>query len=93
MAVVDGHLVARICQEATARTTAGCGGVVHVVTDDLDGSVWVRMTSWPRAQEAASALQAYGLAVADRPECRLQIQGWDARLLRRRLGTLLAGVD
>jgi len=90
---VDEQLVTQICEEATARTTGGRGGVVNVVTDDLDGSVWVRMTSWPRAQEAAGALQAFGLATVDRSDCRLQVTGWDDRLLRRRLGTLLAGVD
>jgi hypothetical protein len=93
MAAVDKQLVARICQEATPQTAAGDGGVVDAVTDNIDGSVWVRMTSSALAQAAAGALQAYGLAVTDRPECRLQITGWDWRLLRRRLGSVLAGVD
>lgn len=93
MAAVDTELVTRICQSATFATTSDRGGVVDVVTDPLDGSAWVRMTSWPRVQEATSQLQAYGLAVVERDDCRLQVTGWDVRLLRRRLGTLLAGVD
>jgi hypothetical protein len=93
VAAVDIELVTRICQSATYATTSGCGGVVDVATDPLDGSAWVRMTSWPRVQEATAQLQAYGLAVVERDACRLQVIGWDARLLRRRLGTLLAGVD
>jgi hypothetical protein len=35
----------------------------------------------------------HGLAVVDRRDCRLQVTGWDARALRRRLGTAIAGVD
>lgn len=93
MASVDTELVARICQSATFASTGGRGGVVEVVTDPLDGSAWVRMTSWPRVQEATGHLQGYGLAVVERDDCRLQVTGWDVRLLRRRLGTLLAGVD
>lgn len=61
--------------------------------DPLDGSAWARLRSGPRSQEAATALQAFGLAIADREDNRVQVTGWDARLLRRRLGALLAGVD
>ena len=68
MTVVDG---ARVSQAATYAGTDGRGGVIDVATDPLDGSVWVRMTSWPRAQEAAASLHAYGLAVVDRGDCRL----------------------
>ena len=88
--MIDLELVTQLCRNATA---AAGGVVVDVVRDPLDDSVWVRMSSWPRAQEAASTLIAHGLAVVDRRECRLQITGWDVRALRRRLGTLVAGVD
>ena len=91
MAAVDSGLVTWICQSATYG--AVWGGVLDVATDPLDGSVWVRLASGPQSQEAATALQAFGLAVADREDNRVQVTGWDVRLLRRRLGTLLAGVD
>ncbi len=44
-------------------------------------------------KRAAAALFEYGLVVIDRRDCRLQVTGWDARALRRRLGTVMAGVD
>lgn len=88
--MVDLELVTQLCLRATAGTE---GAVVDVVRDPLDEAVWVRMTSWTRAGEATSALMAYGLAVVDRRECRLQVTGWDVRALRRRLGALVAGVD
>ena len=88
--MIDLDVVTQLCRRATAAT----GGVVlDAVRDPLDDSVWVRMTSWPRAQEAASALIAHGLAVVDRRDSRLQVTGWDVRALRRRLGTLVASLD
>jgi hypothetical protein len=88
--MVELELVTHLCGRATEATG---GVVVDVVRDPLDDSVWVRMSSWPRAQEAAAALIAHGLAVVDRRDCRLQVTGWDVRALRRRLGTLVAGID
>lgn len=88
--MADAELVAQICRDATALSR---GAVLDVVSDPLDGSVWVRLASWPRVQEALAALLAYGLSAIDRRDLRLQVTGWDARLLRRRLGTVLAGVD
>ena len=93
MAAVDVELVTRVCQSGTYAPTGGRGAVLDAATDPLDGSAWVRLASGSAVQEAATALQAFGLAVADREDNRLQVTGWDARLLRRRLGTLLAGVD
>lgn len=93
MATVDVELVARICQSATYAAAVGRGAVLDVVIDPLDGSAWVRLASGSHALEAATALQAFGLAVSDREDNRVQAAGWDARLLRRRLGMLLAGVD
>lgn len=88
--MVDLELVTQCCRRATAATG---GAVVDVVRDPLDESLWVRMSSWPRAQEALTALLAQGLSAVDRADCRLQVTGWDVRLLRRRLGVLLAGVN
>jgi hypothetical protein len=88
----DAELVDQVCRTAT-RASFG-GGVVDVVTDRLDGSVWVRLTSWPRVGEARRALTAFGLASCDgSDDVTLQVTGWDVRLLRRRLGTVLAVVD
>lgn len=88
--MIDLELAAQLCRRATEATG---GVVVDVVRDPLDDSVWVRMSSSPRAQEATATLIAHGLAVVDRRDCRLQVTGWDVRALRRRLGTLIAGVD
>jgi hypothetical protein len=67
--------------------------VVDAVRDPLDDSVWVRMSSWPAAQEALAAVVTHGLSALERSDSRLQVAGWGSRLLRRRLGMLLAGVD
>lgn len=88
---IDVALVAGICRDATARS--GPGTVVSSQLDPLDGSVWVTMSSWPLAREALRALNAYGLAGRDLEDSRLHVTGFDARLLRWRLGALLAGVD
>lgn len=88
--MLDLDLVTQVCLRATASTE---GVVVEVVRDPLDDSLWVRMSSGPRAGEAFDALLAHGLSAVDRSEDRLQVTGWDVRLLRRRLGMLLAGVD
>jgi hypothetical protein len=88
----DAGLVERICC-AGVRSNVD-GGVVEVVTDRLDGSVWVRLSSWPRLSEARRALTAFGLSSCDGSvDVTLQVTGWDGRLLRRRLGSLLALVD
>jgi hypothetical protein len=88
--MIDLELVTQLCRRATEAT----GGVVlDVVCDPLDESLWVRMSSWPQAQDALTALLAHGLSAVDRSDSRLQVTGWDVRLLRRRLGMLLAGVD
>lgn len=87
----DVELVARICRDATA---ASYGTTVHgVVHDPLDDTIWVSLSSWPRAQEARRALAEYGLAACDGTDAKLHVTGWDDRLLRRRLATVLAGVD
>lgn len=88
---VDTDLIARICRDATARS--GHGTVVEVVCDPLDDTIWVRMSSWPRAREALTGLNSYGISGHDLEDGRLHVTGWDVRLLHWRLGALLAGVD
>jgi len=88
---VAADLVARICRDATTCTANdSVGAVAH---DPLDGTVWVRMSSWACAKEALKALNAYGISGHDLEDGRLHVTGWDARLLHWRLGALLAGVD
>lgn len=84
------ELVTRLCRCASA---ASGGAVLDAVIDPLDDSAWVRLSSSPCAQQAAVAPIAHGLSVIDRHDCRLQVTGWDVRALRRRLGTIIAGVD
>ena len=88
---VAADLVARICRDATACSASDSIGVV--AHDPLDGTVWVRMSSWACAKEALKALNAYGISGHDLEDSRLHVTGWDARLLHWRLGALLAGVD
>jgi hypothetical protein len=45
--MADAELVAQICRDATARSRSA---VLDVVSDPLDGSVWVRLASWPRCR-------------------------------------------
>ncbi len=88
---VAADLVARICRDATTHTANdSVGAVAH---DPLDGTVWVRMSSWPGANEALKALNAHGISGHDLGDSRLHVTGWDVRLLHWRLGALLAGVD
>lgn len=94
-ATFDTTLVARICQDATTAAAVANHGtaVLDTVRDPLDASVWVHLSSWPRAREARRALAEFGLASCDGHDARLHVTGWDDRLLRRRLATVLAGVD
>jgi hypothetical protein len=88
---VETDLVTQICRAATARS--GDGAVVEVVRDPLDDTIWVRLSSWPRAREALTALNSHGVSGHDLEDGRLHLTGWDVRLLHWRLGALLAGVD
>lgn len=85
------ELVARLCRDATSAYQGAA--VLDIVRDPLDDSVWVCLSSWPRAQEARRALAEFGLASCDGQDARLHVTGWDGRLLRRRLAIVLAGVD
>ena len=90
--------VVEICVAATAHHP--WPAVEQALRDDLDGSVLVCLSSWPRAREALAALTRHGLAAGHSPSgvdgeaaARIRVTGWDPRLLRRRLAVLLAGVD
>ena len=89
--IVDTDLVTRICGDATDRS--GNGIAVHVARDPLDDIVWVRMPSRLDARQALTVLNTYGIGGRELDDGRLHVTGWDVRLLHRRLGTLLAGVD
>jgi hypothetical protein len=90
---VDTGWVARICTDTTTGDDTGTGAVLDVVGDPLDGTVWVRMACAADAERACTALAAQGLGAHELGDGRLHVTGWDTRLLRRRLGTLLGGVD
>lgn len=87
----DADLVERVCRQATAANFGTA--VIAVLDDPLDGTVWVHLSSWPRANEARRALADLGIAATEAHDAKLHVTGWDARLLRRRLATVLAGVD
>lgn len=88
---IDPVDIERVCSLATA--SSGPRAVIAVLADPLDRSVWVRLASSRRAEEAHRALTDFGLSVTDTSDTRLHVRGWDLRLLRRRLGGLLAAVD
>ena len=81
---VAADLVARICRDATTHTAND--SVTAVAHDPLDGTVWVRMSSSPGANEALKALNAHGISGHDLGDSRLHVTGWDVRLLHWRLG-------
>lgn len=88
---VNPALIERLCRAATA--SSGGSTVLDVASDPLDGSVWIRLSSAPHATDAQRALADYGLTTVATSDARLHIRGWDSRLLRRRLGVVLAGID
>lgn len=96
--MVEIEQIVALCCAATAHYP--WPSVQQAVRDELDGSVLVLMSSWPEATEAITALTRHGLAAAHHPVgligedvAQVRVAGWDARLLRRRLAILLAGVD
>lgn len=92
MTLLDIDLIQRICTDSSKQV-----GSEHrlraAVIDPLDGNGWVSMSSPPAAEAARRALHAHGLDAHDLPDNRIRVVGWDSRLLRHRLGVLLAGVD
>lgn len=76
-----------------APVSAIAGEHATIETDPLDGSLWLHFVSPAVAEQKLHALHAHGLAAAASSPDRVHVTGWDARLLRYRLGVLLAGVD
>jgi hypothetical protein len=88
---IDVELVYDVCRIAVSR----CGGAakVAVEVDPLDSSVWLTEPEKATADFIVAALAEHGLAAALTPSGAIHVTGWDARILRRRLGVLLAGID
>jgi len=75
------------------RPGSGRGpAAVDVVVDPLDATVWAHLPA-PAVHPAVAGLRARGFDTAAVNDHRLHVTGWDVRLLRWRLGVLLAGVD
>jgi hypothetical protein len=91
LTAVEVELIVRMCRETATDT--GTETRLEPVSDPLDGSLWIRFRSHAHARNALRALAELGLAADDHGDSRLHVTGWDPRLLRRRLGVLLAGVD
>ena len=90
--MLDAATIYELCAAAT-RIASEHDEVAELAQDDLDHSIWVRLRGEASAQAALAALTDHGLAASQYPSHRVRVTGWDARLLRRRLGMLLAGVD
>ncbi len=86
---VDLDVVAAVCRAAAAGRDPGA---VDVVVDPLDATVWVHLPA-AAVPAAVSGLRARGLDAVAVNDHRVHVLGWDVRLLRWRLGVLLAGVD
>lgn len=89
---VDSELVAVICRGA-ARTVGARSGPVEVVVDPLDTTLWVHLPGPGAVTGAVTGLRGLGLDAAAVNDHRVHILGWSVRLLRWRLGVLLATVD
>lgn len=89
---VEPELVAAVCR-AAVPAVSGRPADVDVVADPLDGTLWVHVASPAAVGAAVTALRGRGLDAAEVNDHRLHVTGWDPRLLRWRLGSLLAAVD
>ena len=89
---VDPELIATVCR-AAASTVGARPGLVEVVVDPLDASLWVHLPAPAAVVAAVTALRARGLDTAGVNDHRVHVLGWNVRLLRWRLGVLLAAVD
>jgi hypothetical protein len=81
-------LIAELCRAAATLAESP-----EVLVDPLDCSFWVRLQSADAGERAVRALAAAGVSASTGSPGRVHAAGWDARLLRRRLGVALAGVD
>ena len=89
---VDPELVAAVCR-AAASTVGARPGLVEVVVDPLDSSLWVHLPALAAVNAAVTGLRARGLDASVVNDHRVHVCGWSVRLLRWRLGVLLAAVD
>jgi len=88
---VDLEVTAAVCRAAT-RAAGGHRSDVDVVVDPLDATVWVHLPT-SAVHPAVKELRTRGLDAAAVNDHRVLVTGWDVRLLRWRLGVLLAGID
>jgi len=70
----------------------GTGPTLTWSSTPLDTTVWVHLPA-PAVHPAVAGLRARGLDTAAVNDHRVHVTGWDVRLLRWRLGMLLAGID
>ena len=89
---IDPELIAVVCR-AAASTVGTRAAAVEVVVDPLDTSLWVHLPTPVAVTAAVTALHARGLDAAGVNDHRVHVLGWSVRLLRWRLGVLLAAVD
>lgn len=61
-------LVARVRRIAATATAHNYGQTIWEADEHAPGEVWLRMSSWPRAQEAWRALEAAGFVVRGRDD-------------------------
>ncbi len=85
------EVVAGVCRAATS-SVGGRRSDVDVVVDPLDTTLWVHLPT-PAVPPAVAGLRARGLDAAGVNDHRVHVTGWEVRLLRWRLGVLLAGID
>ncbi len=85
------EVVAAVCR-AAARAVGGHRSDVDVVVDPLDTTLWVHVPA-PAVRPAVAGLRGRGLDAAAVNDHRVHVTGWEVRLLRWRLGMLLAGID
>ncbi len=83
------EVVAAVCRAAT-RSVGGHRS--DVVVDPLDATVWVHLPA-SAVHPAVAGLRGRGWDAVGVNDHRVHVTGWDVRLLRWRLGVLLAGID
>jgi len=87
------EVVAAVCRAATGFVGGHRSDVdVDVVVDPLDATMWVHLPT-SAVHRAVAGLRARGLDAAAVNDHRVHVTGWEVRLLRWRLGVLLAGID
>jgi len=89
--VLGVEVVAAVCRAATG-SGGGRRSDVDVVVDPLDATVWVHLPA-AAVHPAVAGLRSRGLGAAAVNDHRVHVTGWEVRLLRWRLGVLLAGID